>query len=166
MVSHERPSLLDGILAFSTRINLSDRRNIKGRQCILGQSISVGSWSHLPPTRCLAWGGSRAHATGSHPPLYREKGALTQGQPLPVLWRGRTFCLQVSSKSQGSPVRGDILVSLTSAPSQLQRPPLQTHLFLPEGLQTLATLINSGSVINLIDREVAHQLGLGWEFLP
>lgn len=54
-------------------------------------------------------------------------------------------------------------MSPTSVSSPLQRPQLQTRLLLPEGPQTLATLIDSGSDASIIDGGVARQLGLGRE---
>ena len=54
----------------------------------------------------------------------------------------------------------------TSKPSSISCPRCQVRLLLPQGSQTLATLIDSGSDANIIDNDLALQLGVGRIRLP
>ena len=72
----------------------------------------------------------------------------------------------MSGKRSGSPVTEEILVSHTSKPSSVSRLLCQVRLLLPQGSQTLATLIDSGSDANIIDNDLARQLGVSRIRLP
>lgn len=76
-------------------------------------------------------------------------------KPLVLLWGGRSLQVHLSSKSQGSPVVGEILVSPTIVPSQLQ-----TQLPLPDGSRSLLTLLYSSADACFIDEGLVQQLGL------
>ena len=84
--------------------------------------------------------------------------------------RGCMYCGQashLSSKSQGSPVVKEILVSPTVMPSpQPQRPQLQAWLLLPGRSQSLSILIDSGGDAWIIDKGLVQQLGLKQGPLP
>ena len=64
-----------------------------------------------------------------------------RGEPLPLLWSDGTPPVQVISKSPGSPVREEVLVSHTSKTSSNLLLMCPARLLLPQGSQTLATLI-------------------------
>lgn len=57
-------------------------------------------------------------------------------------------------------------MSHTFKPSPISRPLCQARLLLPQGSQTLPTLIDSGSDVNIIDNNLALQLGMGRIHLP
>ena len=71
-----------------------------------------------------------------------------------------------SVKGAGSPGRKEFLVSHSSSSSSSPRSLCQVRLLLPEGSQTLATLIDSGSDANIMDSNLARQLGVGQIPLP
>ena len=72
----------------------------------------------------------------------------------------------MSTKRSGSPGGEEFLVSHTSSSSPSSRSLCQVRLLLPEGSQTLATLIDSGSDANIMDSNLAQQLGVGRIPLP
>lgn len=77
--------------------------------------------------------------------------ASPPGEPLPVLWSSWSLCRPLSSKSPDSPVQGDILVSQTTELFPRRRPLCQARLLLARGSHTLATFIDSGADVSLID---------------
>lgn len=91
---------------------------------------------------------------------------LPPGEPLPVLWSSWSFHLPLSSKSPGSPVAGEVLVSPTTELFPKRCPLCHTHLLLAGGSHTLATFIDSGADVTLIDDEVAQQLDSDRVSLP
>ena len=68
----------------------------------------------------------------------------------------------LSSKSPGSSVRDEVLVSHTSKPSSNLRPLCPARLLLPQGFQTLTALID----LNIMDDDLARQLGVDLVLLP
>jgi len=79
---------------------------------------------------------------------------------MPLLWSGWPFCFPLTSKRQGSPVMGSILVGQTSELIPNQRPLCHARLLLTGKSQALAVFIDSGSDVSIIDEELARQLGI------
>lgn len=77
-----------------------------------------------------------------------------------LLWKVRPLRLQMSSTRTSSSVEGGLLMSLSSTPSPVKRPQFQACLWLKNGSHTLATLIDSGSDISLLDEKLALQVGI------
>ena len=80
-------------------------------------------------------------------------------EPLPVLWPSGTLYFRVSAKRSGSPGRKEFLVSHTSSSSSSPQSLCQVRLLLPEGSQTLAILIDSGSDANIMDSNPSSAAG-------
>ena len=76
------------------------------------------------------------------------------------------FLSRCPEKGSGSPVTEEVLVSHISRPSSVSRSLCQVRLLLPQGSQTLATLIDSGSDAKIIDNNLARQLGVSRIRLP
>lgn len=97
-------------------------------------------------------------------PEEREHSAW--GEPLSLLWPGGSLHLQVFSKRPDSPVAEELLVSRTSELSSTRRPLCHARLLLSDGSHTLATFIDSGCDVSLLDKELARQLGISCVPLP
>ena len=76
------------------------------------------------------------------------------------------FLSRCPAKGSGSPVTEEVQVSHISKPSSVSRSLCQVRLLLPQGSQTLATLIDSGSDANIINNDLARQLGVSRIRLP
>ena len=84
---------------------------------------------------------------------------------MPLLRPAGTLHLQLPVKSQRSPVKREVLVINASTQTQM-RPLAYVRFILPQGSQALATLIDSGADANIMDKELARQLGIDPVPLP
>lgn len=121
--------------------------------------LLMGAYSHRTPTHLCGGGRILNQCSWDTPHSLLEKRS-NHIRPTSTVEELDILFLNAEKKP-----RGKILVSLTSASSQLQRPKLQTSILLPEGPHTVATLIDSESDVSISDGEVAHQLRLGRELL-
>ncbi|TWW68257.1 hypothetical protein D4764_19G0000550 [Takifugu flavidus] len=79
---------------------------------------------------------------------------------------GRTLRLSLPSKREGSAVNGGVLLSRTQDSAPCPWPLFHVRLLLAGGSHTLATFIDSGVDVSLIDEELAVQLGIDQVPLP
>ena len=170
LISYDLPTTLDGIIELASRID----RPIQARQ----QEKHQGLAGRRQPAPSPAASGvsmlSGSRSSGEPEPMQVGRASLTpeerrrrrEGNLCLYCGQAGHFISGGSVKGAGSPGRKEFLVSHTSSSSSSPRSLCQVRLLLPEGSQTLATLIDSGSDANIMDSNLAQQLGVGQIPLP
>jgi len=173
LVSYDLPSTLDELIILATRVDLRiQARRQERRQGTPGRHLPVRPWGAPAVTSSSASTGPQQWEPepmqlGRTSLTPKERERRRQGNLCLYCGQAGHFVSRCPAKTRGSPVEGEILVSQTPTRSSLsQRPRFQARLVLPGETHTLATFIDSGADVCLMDKELARQLGLGQIPLP
>ena len=170
LVSFELPCTLDGLIELTTRLD----RRIQARrreQRHEGRSHQLSTRQHsfsstLVPSSNFTHGGAEPMQVGRTSLTQKERERRRRGNLCLYCGQAGHFVSRCPAKGEGAAVRRGILLSRSQNSAPNPRPLFHVQLLLPGGSHTLATFIDSGADVSLIDEELARQLDLRKVPLP